>query len=238
MLITQEFSIKVDNKTIIDDVHIDFGPGIHILMGPNGVGKSSFANALMGHYNYETTGAVEFYGKDLLALETFERARAGLFVGFQSPSPVPGLSNFQFLKQAKQSRGEKPNIRKDLEEFRNMCELFGLPDEWDKRHVNVDSSGGEKKKNELIQMLMLNPKCAILDEPDSGLDVDGIKILTQKLNEYVAGNNNTLIIITHYQQLIEELNVDTVSIMKNQNIIQHEGKDVAYQVFEEGFINA
>ena len=105
MLVTQEFSIKVDNKTIIDDVHIDFGPGIHILMGPNGVGKSSFANALMGHYNYETTGAVEFFGKDLLALETFERARAGLFVGFQSPSPVPGLSNFQFIKQAKQSQG-------------------------------------------------------------------------------------------------------------------------------------
>ena len=238
MLVTQEFTVNVDNKTILDNVNIEFGPGIHVLMGPNGVGKSSFANALMGHFNYETTGAVEFYGKDLLALETFERARAGLFVGFQSPSPVPGLSNFQFLKQAKQSRGEKPNIRKDLEEFRNMCELFGLPDEWDKRHVNVDSSGGEKKKNELIQMLMLNPKCAILDEPDSGLDVDGIKILTQKLNEYVADNNNTLIIITHYQQLIEELNVDTVSIMKNQNIIQHEGKDVAYQVFEEGFINA
>lgn len=238
MLVTQEFTVNVDNKTILDNVNIEFGPGIHVLMGPNGVGKSSFANALMGHFNYETTGAVEFYGKDLLALETFERARAGLFVGFQSPSPVPGLSNFQFLKQAKQSRGEKPNIRKDLEEFRNMCELFGLPDEWDKRHVNVDSSGGEKKKNELIQMLMLNPKCAILDEPDSGLDVDGIKILTQKLNEYVADKNNTLIIITHYQQLIEDLNVDTVSIMKNQNIIQHEGKDVAYQVFEEGFINA
>lgn len=238
MLVTQEFTVNVDNKTILDNVNIEFGPGIHVLMGPNGVGKSSFANALMGHFNYETTGAVEFYGKDLLALETFERARAGLFVGFQSPSPVPGLSNFQFLKQAKQSRGEKPNIRKDLEEFRNMCELFGLPDEWDKRHVNVDSSGGEKKKNELIQMLMLNPKCAILDEPDSGLDVDGIKILTQNLNEYVADKNNTLIIITHYQQLIEDLNVDTVSIMKNQNIIQHEGKDVAYQVFEEGFINA
>lgn len=238
MLVTQEFTVNVDNKTILDNVNIEFGPGIHVLMGPNGVGKSSFANALMGHFNYETTGAVEFYGKDLLALETFERARAGLFVGFQSPSPVPGLSNFQFLKQAKQSRGEKPNIRKDLEEFRNMCELFGLPDEWDKRHVNVDSSGGEKKKNELTQMLMLNPKCAILDEPDSGLDVDGIKILTQNLNEYVADKNNTLIIITHYQQLIEDLNVDTVSIMKNQNIIQHEGKDVAYQVFEEGFINA
>ena len=101
MLVTQEFTVKVDNKTILDDVHIEFGPGIHILMGPNGVGKSSFANALMGHFNYETSGAVEFFGKDLLALETFERARAGLFVGFQSPSPVPGLSNFQFIKQAR-----------------------------------------------------------------------------------------------------------------------------------------
>ena len=232
MLVTQEFSIKVDNKTIIDDVHIDFGPGIHILMGPNGVGKSSFANGLMGHYNYETTGAVEFFGKDLLALETFERARAGLFVGFQSPSPVPGLSNFQFIKQAKQSQGKQVKIKDDLENFRTMSQHFGLPENWDKRHLNVDSSGGEKKKNELIQ---LAPKCAILDEPDSGLDVDGIKRLTQELNNY--NPDNILIIITHYQQLIEQLNVDSVSILKDQKIKQYEGKDKAYEIFEQGFDN-
>jgi Fe-S cluster assembly ATP-binding protein len=238
MLVTQEFSVKVDDKTILDNVHIEFGPGIHVLMGPNGVGKSSFANALMGHFNYETTGAVEFYGKDLLALETFERARAGLFVGFQSPSPVPGLSNFQFIKQAKQSNGEAPNIRDDLFEFRALTNRFGLDSEWDKRQVNVDSSGGEKKKNELIQMLMLNPKCAILDEPDSGLDVDGIKLLTEKLNEYIESDpTKVLIIVTHYEKLIEDLNVSSVSIMKDANIKQHEGKDIAYQIFKEGFAN-
>ena len=235
MLVTQEFSIKVDNKTIIDDVHIDFGPGIHILMGPNGVGKSSFANALMGHFNYKTTGAVEFFGKDLLALETFERARAGLFVGFQSPSPVPGLSNFQFIKQAKQSQGKQVKITDDLDNFRTMSKHFGLPEDWDKRHLNVDSSGGEKKKNELIQMLQLAPKCAILDEPDSGLDVDGIKRLTQELNNY--NPDNIRIIITHYQQLIEQLNVDSVSILKDQKIKQYEGKDKAYEIFEQGFDN-
>ncbi len=238
MLVTQEFTVKVDNKTILNDVHIEFGPGIHILMGPNGVGKSSFANALMGHFNYETTGAVEFFGKDLLALETFERARAGLFVGFQSPSPVPGLSNFQFIKQARSSVGEPLQIKEDLLKFRELAQGFGLDSQWDKRHLNVDSSGGERKKNELIQMLMMNPKCAILDEPDSGLDVDGIKLLTEQLNNYAnPDDNKTLIIITHYQQLIEDLNVDSVSIMKDQKIKQYEGKDVAYKIFEEGFAN-
>jgi len=237
MLVTQEFTVKVDNKTILNDVHIEFGPGIHILMGPNGVGKSSFANALMGHYNYETLGAVEFNGKDLLALETFERARAGLFVGFQSPSPVPGLSNFQFIKQARSSVGEPLQIKEDLFKFRELAQDFGLDSEWDKRHLNVDSSGGERKKNELIQMLMINPKCAILDEPDSGLDVDGIKLLTQQLNEYAQDTSKTLIIITHYQQLIEDLNVNSVSIMKDQKIKQYEGKDIAFKIFEEGFAN-
>ncbi len=237
MLVTQEFTVKVDNKTILNDVHIEFGPGIHILMGPNGVGKSSFANALMGHYNYETLGAVEFNGKDLLALETFERARAGLFVGFQSPSPVPGLSNFQFIKQARSSVGEPLQIKEDLFKFRELAQDFGLDSEWDKRHLNVDSSGGERKKNELIQMLMIDPKCAILDEPDSGLDVDGIKLLTQQLNEYAQDTSKTIIIITHYQQLIEDLNVNSVSIMKDQNIKQYEGKDIAFKIFEEGFAN-
>ncbi len=238
MIVTQEFTVKVNDEYILDDVHVDFGPGIHILMGPNGVGKSSFANALMGHFNYETTGAVEFFGKDLLALETFERARAGLFVGFQSPSPVPGLSNFQFIKQAKQSNGIKPNIREDLSEFRALTNKLGLGSEWDKRQLNVDSSGGEKKKNELIQMLMLDPKCAILDEPDSGLDVDGIKMLTEKLNEYIESDpTKVLIIITHYEKLIEDLNVSSVSIMKNAKIKQYEGKDKAYQIFEQGFSN-
>jgi len=238
MLITQELTVKVNEEYILDDVHVEFGPGIHILMGPNGAGKSSFAHALMGHYNYETTGAVEFFGKDILALETFERARAGLFVGFQSPSPVPGLSNFQFLKQAKQSRGEKPNIKEDLGAFRDQAKLFGLPEDWDKRHLNVDSSGGEKKKNELIQMLTLNPKCAILDEPDSGLDVDGIKKLRIELNSFRNDDpERILIIITHYQQLIEELHVDSVSILKDQKIKQYEGVDKAYEIFEEGFDN-
>ena len=123
----------------------------------------------------------------------------------------------------------------DVENYRTMSQDFGLPENWDKRHLIVDSSGGEKKKNELIQMLQLAPKCAILDEPDSGLDVDGIKRLTQELNNY--NPDNILIIITHYQQLIEQLNVDSVSILKDQKIKQYEGKDKAYEIFEQGFDN-
>ena len=151
---------------------------------------------------------------------------------------MPGLSNFQFIKQARSSVGDPLKIKEDLFKFRSLAEGFGLDSEWDKRHLNVDSSGGERKKNELIQMLMMNPKCAILDEPDSGLDVDGIKLLTEQLNNYAnADSDKTLIIITHYQQLIEDLNVDSVSIMKDKKIKQFEGKDIAYKIFEEGFAN-
>jgi len=235
MLVTQEFTVKVDDQIILDNINLDFEPGIHIIMGPNGVGKSSFAHALMGNPNYETDGAVEFYGKDLLAMETFERARAGLFTSFQNPTPVQGLSNFQFLKQSMESIGKEGSLIDKLNDFRNLTTNFNLTEEWDKKQLNVEASGGEKKKNELIQMLMLEPKCAILDEPDSGLDIDTIKTLTQTISDF-AQNDKIVIIISHYERLISSLNVDTVTILGKDKTIRGD-IDLAYKVLEQGFKN-
>lgn len=240
MLITQDFTVRVGEKVILKDVTVEFAPGIHIIMGRNGIGKSSFAQGLMGHYNYTTEGAVEFYGKDLLAMETHDKARAGLFVGFQHPSPVPGLSNFQLMKQAKQSMGYSISydIVKELSNFKKLSEQLGLPNDWDKRQVNVDSSGGEKKKNELIQLGILKPKCAILDEPDSGLDVDGIRSLITHLHNFITEDpERILIIITHYEPLIEKLNINSTTIISKSGARQEEGKALAYKVLEEGFEN-
>lgn len=236
MLVTQEFTIKVDNKIILNDMHLAYGPGVHIIMGPNGVGKSTFAHALMGNPNYETEGAVEFNGKDLLSMETYERARAGLFISFQTPTPIEGLSNFQFIKQAMASLEKNESIKENLLAFRNNANDLGLGTEWDKKQLNVEASGGEKKKNELIQLEMLDPKVAILDEPDSGLDIDAIKVLVEKLRAFVDKGDKTLIIVSHYAELITKLSPDTVTILDKQgNAKQTEDIQVAYDILENGF---
>ena len=237
MLVTQEFSIKVDGYyPILNDMHLAFEPGIHVIMGPNGVGKSTFAHALMGSPTLETDGAVQLDGKDLLAMETYERARAGLFVSFQSPTPIEGLSNFQFMRQCLNAKGSEVRIKDSLEKFKTLASDLGLSDDWDKKTLNVEASGGEKKKNELIQLEMLDPKVAILDEPDSGLDIDSIKTLTNNLKEFVAKGDKTLIIISHYADLITNLQPDTVTrIFKNGSVKQYDDIQVAYDILENGF---
>lgn len=236
MLVTQEFTVKVDGNTILNDLTLEYGPGIHVIMGPNGVGKSTFAHALMGNPNYDTEGAVEFYGKDLLAMETYERARAGLFISFQTPTPIEGLSNFQFIRQAMVSLNKNNNIKENLSKFRQSATDLGLGSEWDKKQLNLEASGGEKKKNELIQLEMLDPKLAILDEPDSGLDIDAIKILVEKLRAFVDKGDKTLIIVSHYAELITKLSPDTLTVLDKQgNAKQTEDIQVAYDILENGF---
>ena len=236
MLITQEFTVKVDDQIVLNDLNLDFGPGVHVIMGPNGVGKSTFAHALMGNPKYQTDGAVEFYGKDLLAMETYERARAGLFVSFQSPTPIEGLSNFQFMRQALNSLSTTDKLGTSLKKFKGLSAELGLSDEWDKKQLNVQASGGEKKKNELIQLEMLNPQTAILDEPDSGLDIDAIKVLTRKLTDFANKEGKTLIIISHYAELITNLNPDTVTVFNKEGYAkQYDDVQVAYDILENGF---
>jgi Fe-S cluster assembly ATP-binding protein len=237
MLVTQEFTVKVGNDVILDDLTLEFGPGVHIVMGPNGVGKSTFAHALMGNPNYDITGAVEFNGKDLLAMETYERARAGLFISFQNPTPIEGLSNFQFIKQSLESMDNKKSLGENLKAFKEISQDLGLSENWDKKQLNVEASGGEKKKNELIQLELIDPQTAILDEPDSGLDVDAIKLLVKKLNNFVQNENKTLIIISHYSDLITKLNPQSVTIIGRKKVIQTDDVSVAYDVLENGFSN-
>ena len=234
MLVTQEFSIKVDGQTILNDMHLDFGPGVHVIMGPNGVGKSTFAHALMGNPQYQTEGAVEFYGKDLLAMPTYERAQAGLFLGFQQPTPIEGLSNFQLLHQVLSKKDNAKRLTENLSTFKNLASEFKLSEDWDKKQLNVEASGGEKKKNELIQMELLDPKCVILDEPDSGLDVDAIKQLIKFLNVFSQKEDKIVIVISHYAQLINSLNVDTVTILGKDKTVSGD-LTLANDVLTNGF---
>ena len=169
-------------------------------------------------------------------METYERARAGLFVSFQNPTPIEGLSNFQFMRQALNSIQSNAKLGDSLKKFKGLSGELGLSEEWDKKQLNVQASGGEKKKNELIQLEMLDPQVAILDEPDSGLDIDAIKVLTSKLNAFVQKENKTLIIISHYAQLITSLNPQTVTVFSKDGYAkQHDDIQVAYNILENGF---
>ena len=209
MLKLKDFSLE----HILDNVRTTFESGkTYVVMGSNGVGKSTLLHGIMGRPDLNVSGEMTFMGSDLAELETDERARLGMFVGFQAPTSVPGLSNFQFMKQALNISGKE--IAETLKNFKDIRANLNLPDNWDKRNLNTDASGGEKKKNELIQMSMLNTKLAMLDEPDSGLDVDGIKALIEQLNSWRT-KDNTLIVVTHYQKLVEGLNPDKVLVLKN-----------------------
>jgi Fe-S cluster assembly ATP-binding protein len=237
MLTVTNLNVKVDNKSILDNINISFGPGIHIVMGPNGVGKSSLAHALMGNPNYKVTGSADLAGTELLDLATYERAKAGLFLSFQAPTPIAGLSNFQLIKQCKKEEMlDIKSLTDGLKDFRTAASRFKLDKEWDRKQLNVEASGGEKKKNEVIQMLLLSPKVAILDEPDSGLDVDAIKTLAEMIKEYVDGDSERcVIVITHYEKLINDLDPNTVSIISKRGVVTSPGRTLADTVFESGF---
>ena len=159
-----------------------------------------------------------------------------MFVGFQNPTPIEGLSNFQFMRQSLNSLNSNIKISESLSLFRTLADDLGLPEGWDKKQLNVEASGGEKKKNELIQLELLDPQVAILDEPDSGLDIDAIKVLTEKLNQFTQKEGKILIIISHYPQLIQNLNPQSVTVFdKNGSAKQYDDVQVAYDILDRGF---
>jgi Fe-S cluster assembly ATP-binding protein len=218
---------------------------IHAIMGPNGAGKSTLAYVLGGRPGYEVTGgSVEFMGQDLLAIEPHERAAAGFFLGFQYPVEIPGVSNVQFLREAlnsqRKARGEAPLSGGDfLRLAKEKAALLKLDMDMMKRNVNVGFSGGEKKRNEMVQMGILDPALAVLDETDSGLDIDALKVVGEGINAIMRqkehGPEKAVLLITHYQRLLDYVQPDFVHILAKGRIVKTGDADLARQLEAEGY---
>jgi Fe-S cluster assembly ATP-binding protein len=230
--------VMVEGKEVVKDVSLEIRPGeIHALMGPNGSGKSSLANALAGHPDYTITeGEAYIDGRNILEMDATERARAGLFLGFQYPMAIPGVTVANFLRTALKSRNgdnesDLKTFRKDLaDKFR----LLHMERSFATRYVNDGFSGGEKKRLEILQMAMLKPKMAILDETDSGLDIDALKIVAQGI-EKAAPDGGGILLVTHYQRLLNYIRPDRVHVMMKGRFVHSGGPELALQLEKQGY---
>jgi len=241
MLKIENLHAEVETKQILKGLNLEVKAGeIHAIMGPNGAGKSTLASVLAGKDGYEVTaGSVDFDGKDLLELETEERAGEGLFLAFQYPVEIPGVSNVNFLRTAineiKEYRGEDPVSAKDfMGMVRDKSKLVELDSKLTSRSVNEGFSGGEKKRNEIFQMAMLEPKLAVLDETDSGLDIDALRIVAGGVNK-LRNENNAIIVITHYQRLLDYIVPDFVHVLADGKIVKTGPKELALELEEKGY---
>jgi Fe-S cluster assembly ATP-binding protein len=237
LLEIKNLRVSVDGNTILHGLNLNIGKGeTHVLMGPNGAGKSTLVNTIMGHPEYKVDeGSIIFGGKDITHLPTNERAKAGLFLSFQNPEEVPGVTLENFMRTSRMAITGKPvklfAYKKELKE--KMAEL-NMNDGYAERYLNVGFSGGEKKKSEILQMLMLNPELAILDETDSGLDVDAVKIVSQGINQY-KNKDNSLLIITHNAKILESLKVDYVHVLVDGKIVKTGGSELVGEISRNGF---
>ena len=232
---------KIGDKEILKGLNLEVNAGeIHAIMGPNGAGKSTLASVLAGREDYEVTeGSVDFEGADLLDLATEDRAREGLFLAFQYPIEIPGVSNVNFLRTAineiREYKKEDPISAKDFMALvREKSKLVELDAKLASRSVNEGFSGGEKKRNEIFQMAMLNPKLAILDETDSGLDIDALRVVANGVN-MLKSNDNATIVITHYQRLLDYIVPDFVHVLYDGKIVKTGGKELALELEEKGY---
>jgi Fe-S cluster assembly ATP-binding protein len=242
MLQIDNLHATVGGTPILEGLTLSVNAGeVHAIMGPNGSGKSTLAYVLGGRPGYEVTGgSVTFAGQDLLALEAHERAAAGLFLGFQYPVEIPGVSNVQFLREAlnaqRKSRGEEPLSGGDfLKLAREKAGLLKFDMEMLKRPVNVGFSGGEKKRAEMVQMGILDPAFAVLDETDSGLDIDALKIVGEGINAIMRKGDKGVLLITHYQRLLDYVVPDVVHVLVKGRIVRSGGPELAHQLENEGY---
>jgi Fe-S cluster assembly ATP-binding protein len=241
MITIKNLHASIEGKAILKGLNLTVNAGeVHAIMGPNGAGKSTLASILAGREEYEiTAGEIDFDGEDLLDLSVEERAREGLFLAFQYPVEIPGVSNVNFLRTAiNEIREHKGETAMSAKEFmalvRDKSALVELDSKLASRSVNEGFSGGEKKRNEIFQMAMLNPKLAILDETDSGLDIDALRIVANGVNELKTDQNAT-IIITHYQRLLDYIIPDFVHVLYDGRIVKTAGKELALELEEKGY---
>lgn len=232
---------KQKTKTILRGINLTIHPGeVHAVMGPNGSGKSTLANILAGRNDYEITeGDVTFFGKDLFSLEPEARAAAGLFLAFQYPVEIPGVNNMYFLKAAVNSIRKYADLSPlDAMDFLKLVKIklkeVGMDEKFLNRAVNEGFSGGEKKRNEILQMLMLEPKLAILDETDSGLDIDALQAVAKGVNS-LRSTHRSLLVVTHYQRLLDYIVPDVVHVMVKGQIIKSGGKELALELEQKGY---
>jgi Fe-S cluster assembly ATP-binding protein len=242
MLSIENLHAEVDGKPILKGLSLSLNAGeVHAIMGPNGAGKSTLGYVLSGRPGYEVTeGSATFEGADLLEMEPHERAAAGLFLGFQYPVEIPGVSNLQFLREAlnaqRRARGEEPLSGGDFIKLaRAQANALGLDPEMLKRPVNVGFSGGEKKRAEMVQMGIIDPKLAILDETDSGLDIDALRAVGAGIHSIMRKSDKAVLLITHYQRLLDYVRPDFVHVLAGGRIVRSGGPELAHQLEAEGY---
>lgn len=241
MLSVKNLHANVNDKEILKGLNLEVGSGeVHAIMGPNGSGKSTLGHVLSGREGYELTqGTVEFLGRNLMELDPEERARAGLFLAFQYPVEIPGVSNMEFMKAAvdahRESRGEEPvDTVSFLKKAREISKAIDLDQSFLKRGVNEGFSGGEKKRNEIMQMMLLEPRLCILDETDSGLDIDALQVISRGVNS-LRSQDRSFVLVTHYQRLLDYIEPDYVHVLAGGKIVRSGDKSLALELEEKGY---
>ena len=235
----KDLHVAIDGKEILKGLNLTINTGeVHAIMGPNGTGKSTLASAIMGHPKYEVTqGEVLIDGENVLEMEVDERAKAGLFLAMQYPSEITGVTNADFLRSAINARreeGQEISLMKFIRELDKTMEFLEMPEEMAQRYLNEGFSGGEKKRNEILQMMMIKPTFGILDEIDSGLDIDALKVVSKGINE-MRGEGFGCLMITHYQRLLNYITPDQVHVMMQGKVVKSGGAELAQRLEAEGY---
>ena len=240
MLKIKDIDVKIKDTdiSILNKFSLNIEPGqIHAIMGPNGAGKSSLSKAIMGHHKYEVTGSIFFNDEDISGIDVNERAKRGIFLCMQDPTVIEGVSNSEFLRTARgECTGEKVNLYTFIKDMENVMKKVELDSNMLHRSLNFGFSGGEKKKNEILQMLFLKPKFIILDELDSGLDVDSLRIVCSNINDYLKENKDvSVLIITHYTRVLEYIKPDFVHVLLNGKIQKTGSYELAKEIEKNGY---